>query len=90
MRRVSVSLPDHVFDIVEEAREREPRSAFVARVLEAALSPPTMSDVGVRNESDDAMVPSSPVVALAGSNPAPPPNDREPELPKIAPRRWGQ
>lgn len=37
-QRVNVTLPDHVFALVEEARMREPRSAFVARMLESALS----------------------------------------------------
>lgn len=38
MKRVNVSMSDELFERVEAARVREPRSPFVARMLESALS----------------------------------------------------
>jgi hypothetical protein len=60
---------------VDEARGDVPRTRWVERALEEKLARSGVKiPVGVRNESDEARAPSSPVVAQIGSTPERPPS----------------
>lgn len=96
-KRVNVSMPDDVFARMEVARAREPRSAFVARVLDQMLP----KSVGPR-PPDPPPNPSTRLVPASGVSTPPVPTEPAPEtaadpspeaeyeLPKIARRGWAQ
>jgi hypothetical protein len=101
VKRVNVSMPDHVFEMVEEARGWEPRSSFVTRTLESVLGGVERAQrVGTSTISTPDPEPTrapeqSPRFVPASTQSAPSPkleSESDPDfvLPKIAPRSWAQ